>query len=110
RLRANEQFMAEYSTQLVKDAVANGGCELIKEIATPFVTLVIADLLGVPADDRQLFMEAIEAGPPPGSLNSDDLMSQNQPLVLMGMHFTGDVHDRRQNPRADLVSELANAA
>ena len=88
--------MSEYSDQLVKDAVANGGCELIKQIATPFVTLVIADLLGVPADDRQLFMDAIEAGPPPGSLNSDDLMAQNQPLVIMGMYFAGYVQDRRQ--------------
>jgi cytochrome P450 len=109
RLRANEQFITEYSEQLVKDAVANGGCELIKEIATPFVTLVIADLLGVPADDRQLFMDAIEAGAPPGSLNSDDLAAQNQPLVIMGMHFIGYVQDRRQNPRADILSELANA-
>ena len=66
RLKANEQFISDYSDQLVRDAVAKGGCELIKEIATSFVTLVIADLLGVPADDRQLFMEAIEAGPPPG--------------------------------------------
>ena len=109
RLRANEQFMAEYSDQLVKDAVANGGCELIKQIATPFVTMVIADLLGVPMDDRQIFMDAIEAGPPPGSLNSDDLMAQNQPLVVMGMYFAGYVQERRQDPRADILSELANA-
>jgi cytochrome P450 len=109
RLKANEQFMAEYSDQLVKDAVANGGCELIKQIATPFVTMVIADLLGVPTADRQIFMDAIEAGPPPGSLNSDDLMAQNQPLVVMGMYFAGYVQERRQDPRADILSELANA-
>jgi cytochrome P450 len=71
--------------------------------------LVIADLLGVPPEDRQLFMDAIEAGPPPGSLNSDDLMAQNQPLVVMGMHFVGYVQDRREHPRADILSELANA-
>jgi cytochrome P450 len=109
RLKANEQFISEYSDELVKAAAAKGGCELIKEVATPFVTMVIADLLGVPAGDRQLFMDAIEANPPPGSLNSDDLMSQNQPLVVMGMHFIGYVQDRRQNPRDDILSELANA-
>ena len=109
RLRANEQFMAEYSDQLVKDAVTNGGCELIKQIATPFVTMVIADLLGVPAADRQIFMDAIEAGPPPGSLESDDLMAQHQPLVVMGMYFAGYVQERRQEPRADILSELSNA-
>jgi cytochrome P450 len=109
RLKANEAFIAEYSEQLVSEAVARGGCDLIKDIATPFVTLVIADLLGVPADDRQLFMDAIEAGPPPGSLNSDDLISQNQPLVLMGTYFAQYVMDRRQNPRDDVLSELSNA-
>jgi cytochrome P450 len=109
RLRANEQFIAEYSDQVVTNAAANGGCELIKQIATPFVTMVIADLLGVPMDDRQIFMDAIEAGPPPGSLDSDDLMAAHQPLVVMGMYFAGYVQDRRQSPREDILSELANA-
>jgi cytochrome P450 len=109
RLRASEQFIAEYSDRLVTGAAANGGCELIKQIATPFVTMVIADLLGVPADDRQIFMDAIEAGPPPGSLKGDDLMAQHQPLVVMGMYFAGYVQERRQHPRADILSELANA-
>jgi Cytochrome P450 len=54
-------------------------------------------------------MDAIEAGPPPGSLNSDDLISQNQPLVVMGMYFAEYVQDRRKDPRADILSELANA-
>ena len=109
RLKANETFIAEYSDLLVREAVAKGGCDLIKEIATPFVTMVIADLLGVPADDRQLFMDAIEAGPPPGSLDSGDLLAMNQPLVLMGTYFVQYVLDRRQNPRDDVLSELANA-
>ena len=110
RLKANEAFIAAYSEQLVSEALAQGGCELIKTIATPFVTMVIADLLGVPEDDRQIFMEAIESAPPPGSLNAEDLASQNQPLVLMGMYFAGYVLDRRETPRNDVLSELANAA
>jgi cytochrome P450 len=110
RLKANEAFIAEYSEQLVREAAAKGGCDLIKEIATPFVTMVIADLLGVPEDDRQIFMDAIEAGPPPGSLDSGDLMAQNQPLVLMGTYFAQYVMDRRQNPRDDILSELSNAS
>lgn len=109
RLKANEEFIANFADQLVKEAVAKGGCELIKEIATPFVTLIIADLLGVPEADRKIFMDAIEAGPPPGSLDSDDIMAQNQPLVIMGMYFAQYVLDRRENPREDVLSELANA-
>lgn len=109
RLKANEDYIAQLAARMVGEAVAKGGCELMKEIATPFVTLVIADLLGVPADDRKLFMDAIEAGPPPGSLDADDLMSQNQPLVIMGTYFVQYVADRRESPRDDVLSELSNA-
>ena len=77
RLRANELFMEGYADRMVRGVVARGRCELIEEIATPFVTGVIADLLGVPADDRQVFMDAIAAGSGAGSLNPDDLAQQN---------------------------------
>src|SRR6266403_934422 len=51
---------------MVKVAVARGKCELISEIATPYATLVIADLLGVPEEDRKVFMQ----GSPPPSIAS----------------------------------------
>src|SRR6202008_400347 len=58
RLKASEAFIADYSDDMVRKAVGNGRVELIGEIATPFVTVVVADLLGVPVDDRQIFMDA----------------------------------------------------
>jgi len=109
RLKANEDFIAELADNLVKAAVAKGGCELIKEVATPFVTLVIADLLGVPAADRQVFMDAIEAGPPPGSLDANDLEAASRPLIIMGTYFYQYVSARRENPTNDVLSELSNA-
>jgi len=109
RLKENEEFIAELADKLVKEAVAKGGCELITEIATPFVTLVIADLLGVPPADRQVFMDAIDAGPPPGSLDANDLEAQHRPLIIMGGYFYQYVTARRENPTGDVLSELSNA-
>jgi cytochrome P450 len=111
RLRANQEFIAAYSEELVKDAVTKGSVELIKTIATPFVTLVIADLLGVPAEDRQHFMNLIEAAPPPGSLNSseNDFSGENHPMVAMAGYFARYLMERQQNPRGDILSELAHA-
>src|SRR5699024_5003407 len=40
RLRDNETFMREYAQKMVADVVAKGGCELVGEIATPYVTMV----------------------------------------------------------------------
>jgi cytochrome P450 len=111
RLRANQDFIAAYSDELVKAAVAKGSVELIKTISTPFVTLVIADLLGVPAEDRQHFMNLIEAAPPPGSLNSseNDFSGDNHPMVAMAGYFARYLMERQQNPRGDILSELAHA-
>ncbi len=109
RLKGMEDYITEVADRMVREVVAKGGCDLISEIATPFVTLIIADLLGVPDADRKVFMDAIAAGPGAGSLNPEDAVDQNNPLVLMGTYFYQYVTDRRENPRDDMLSELSNA-
>jgi cytochrome P450 len=110
RLKANEAFIRRYSDEMVRRVVAKGECEMIREIATPFVTIVIADLLGVPTEDRQLFMDAIEAAPPPGNLDGDNnIKGDNHPFAVMGGYFARYVAERRAQPREDVLSELANA-
>ncbi|MCE7798287.1 cytochrome P450 [Sphingobium sufflavum] len=111
RLKKNEEFIDDFSDRIIREMVAKGGCELIKEVATPFVTLVIADLLGVPAEDRQMFMDVIEAAPAPGNLESakNDFSSPDHPLVVMGGYFAGYVQDRRETPREDILTELSLA-
>lgn len=110
RLKASEDFIADYSDDMVRKAVADGEVELISRIATPFVTIVVADLLGVPVEDRQIFMDAIAAAPPPGSLDGGNPMEgENHPFAVMGKYFFGYIADRRDNPRQDILSELAHA-
>lgn len=110
RLKASEDFIADYSDKMVRDAVAGGGVELISKIATPFVTVVVADLLGVPVEDRQLFMDAIASGPVPGSLDGTDPMGgEDHPFVVMGGYFARYIMDRLANPQEDILTELANA-
>ncbi|MEJ5979293.1 cytochrome P450 [Novosphingobium sp. PS1R-30] len=110
RLKANEAFIADYSDQMIREAVANGKVDVIKTIATPFVTIVIADLLGVPVEDRQMFMDTIAMAPPPGSLDGDnDMSAEDHPFVIMGSYFAGYIADRSENPRDDVLTELAQA-
>jgi cytochrome P450 len=109
RLKANEAFMRELADQIVKAAVAKGRCELINEIATPYVTLVIADLLGVPEDDRELFRQVIDAGPPPGNMDDKEKPHSGGALEYMAGFFVRYVQDRRANPRDDILTELSTA-
>ena len=109
RLKANEAFMLKFADELVKEKVAKGTCELIQEIAAPYVTLVIADLLGVPDDDRESFRKVIDAGPPPGNMDAAERPHSSAVLEHLGRYFFGYVQDRRANPRADVLTELATA-
>lgn len=110
RLKENEDYMTKVADQMVRDVVAKGGCELIGEIATPYVTLVIADLLGVPGEDRQKFMDVIAAGAPAGNMDAGSGANPTgSPLEYMGAFFFGYVNDRRANPREDVLTELSTA-
>ncbi|MET0239924.1 MAG: cytochrome P450 [Sphingobium sp.] len=111
RLKANERFIEEYSDEIAREMIAKGGCELMREVSTPFVTLVIADLLGVPAEDRKHFMAVIDAAPPPGSLNTEenDYRGENHPLTVMGGFFARYIMERRQNPQQDILTEFAHS-
>lgn len=107
RLKANEEFFADFADRMVRNAVAKGQIDLVKDIATPFVTMVIADLLGVPMEDRQKFMDVIAQAPCPGNLEGDmSLDAENHPFVIMGSYFAGYVFDRVSNPKDDVLTEL----
>jgi cytochrome P450 len=107
RLKSNEEYMGSLADKYVRDAVARGQCELINDVSTPYVTLVIADLLGVPEDDRELFRQAIDAAPPPGNMDDSENSTQVTPLEFMAGFFVRYMQDRRANPRDDVLTELA---
>lgn len=107
RLKANEDFMKDYAHQLVGAAAATGACELIKQIAAPFVTLVIADLQGVPAEDRVLFEQKIAEGSVAG--NIDGSSGKNPSFNFIGQYMARYLQERAQNPGEDLLSELVTS-
>jgi cytochrome P450 len=109
RLKANEEFMRGLADDMVRDLVAKGSCESIADLATPYVTLVIADLLGVPAEDREEFRKIIDAGPPPGNMDAADVPQSNHPLMIMAGYFMRYMSERIATPQADLLTALAKA-
>lgn len=109
RLKANEKFMRDFADEMVREMVAKGGCEMVNEVATPFVTLVIADLLGVPEADRQQFRDVIDAGPPPGNMDAAEDMGASSALAFMVGYFARYLAERRAHPQGDVMTDLALA-
>ncbi|MGB3895914.1 cytochrome P450 [Mycolicibacter sinensis] len=106
RLKENEEFMWRLADEQLDKFVARGSTEFIEDYAKPFSMLVIADLLGVPTADHQEFRRVM-AGEHVGSLD-DDPVSHN-PLQWLDDTFYAYIEDRREQPRGDVLTELAQA-
>ncbi|MGO9872803.1 MAG: cytochrome P450 [Acidimicrobiia bacterium] len=109
RLKENEEFMWRLADRQLDEFVANGECEFISEYAGPFAMLVVADLLGVPESDHEMFRGRLAGGGrrTVGSTGDDALM--HSPLEFLYEQFSTYVEDRRREPRADVLTGLATA-
>ncbi len=107
RLRKNAEYVQGLADRLIDRFIDRGKCELVSEYSQPLATLVIADLLGVPEEDRDELVAII--GPPPGIVGSPEHKSAPDPLEYLDRRFTGYLEERRREPRNDMMSELANS-
>ena len=62
RLKENEDAMWQLADDILDDFLAPGEGEFIKGFAGPFTLRVIADLLGVPEEDRPELLERLARG------------------------------------------------
>ncbi len=110
RLKANKDFMHDYANELVQRVVAKGQCELVGDVAAPYVTMIIASLLGVPPKDREKFEELLAAGQDAGSIENSDQPTDMTVLHTIGGYMAEYLQDRMQNPTSDMLSELTASA
>ena len=110
RLKQNEAFMWRLADQQLDEFLADGECEFIGAYSQPFAMLAVADLLGVPESDHQRFREAFGLhAKTPGTLGADDEPQSTNALGFLDDWFASYVEDRRRAPRADVITDLAQA-
>jgi cytochrome P450 len=112
RLKENEAAVQEIADRMLDTFLARPEGEFISEFAGPFTLLVIADLLGVPEEDREEFLDRLQrrpqAGAGIGSTGEDTLA--HSPLEFLYGRFTHYIEDRRREPRDDVLTGLATAS
>ena len=108
RLKKNEEYVQKLADELIDGFISSAKCEFVADYAHALSTLVIADLLGVPEEDRDKILGLF--GQPPTQIGGDPL-HKIAPDPLGNLHevFTSYMQERRGNPRGDMMSDLANA-
>jgi len=108
RLKENQDFMWRLADQQLDRFVARGTCEFLRDYARPFAGLVIADLLGIPAEDHD-DCRRVFSGQKSERSRDDIATGELNPLQWLDERFSAYIADRRRNPQADVLTELAEA-
>ena len=109
RLRSHIQ---EITDELLDEVQQRGEMEVIREFAYPLPVIVIAEMMGVPQEDRDRLKgwsgRIIEfmATPRP---TADVMLRSQEALLELREYFRGIYAERRQTPREDLISGLVEA-
>lgn len=113
RLKQNEEAMVGLAEAQIEKFLADGRCEFMGQYASPFAVMVISDLLGVPAEDREEFRKQLvrqeqESG---GAVvgGTEKQSAAHSPLEWLYEKFSGYIEDRRANPNGDVMTGLADA-
>jgi cytochrome P450 len=110
RLKENEAFMWTLADRLIDGFADRGEAEICAAYAGPFTLLVIADLLGVPAEDHAMFLAWLQGDDAP--LPGDARGAPSGPTVLHNTYpyFTEYIEKRRAAPADDVMGKLAAVA
>ena len=108
-----ERRIRKITTDLIDAFIETGRCDLWRDLAAPLPTIVIAELLGIPSEDREMFKEkstAIAATVGPAmKLNPGLGSSGKHPVMELGAYLAKAFEEKRKNPGDDLMSALLAA-
>lgn len=108
RLKKNEDYVSGLVVRLVDNLLDRNGCEITREFAHALSTLVIADLLGVPEEDRQDLIDLL--GLPPTQMDGDaEHKVQSNPLAFLHDRFKRYLLERQENPQDDMLTGLVQS-
>jgi cytochrome P450 len=108
--RLNESVAAN-AREIVDDFAAAGGGDFVEDVAAELPLRVLAELLGVPREDRHLLFDWSNRliGSDDPEFGGGDPMQFAAAFMEMFSYGNNIADDRRANPRDDLVSVIANA-
>ncbi|MBV8965362.1 MAG: cytochrome P450 [Mycobacteriaceae bacterium] len=103
--RWEDELVSRVGNELIDGFVGRGRADLVKEFTFPYPTQIIAGLLGLPREDYPQFQRwsisllSFTVNPERGRVASQALAEYFAPILA----------DRREDPRDDLISGLAEA-
>jgi len=123
RLKENEEFIWRLTDRQLDEILPRGTAEIMADYAQPYTLLVIADLLGVPEEDHAALLgrrtgnrmmlgerkSAAEAKDDSERHGDGGRTAGHNTLEIFYDYFSARVEERRQQPRGDVLTGMAQA-
>jgi cholest-4-en-3-one 26-monooxygenase len=110
RMRMLEPHIRDLTNQILDTVIEAGECDFVTEVAAELPLQVIAEMIGVPHEDRHKVFEwsnRMIGSEDPEYVVSDEEVQNAQ--VEMFMYANSLAQERRANPRDDIMTELLEA-
>jgi hypothetical protein len=107
RTAALEPFTRRVAVGLIEGFMTDGRCDAADAFAKPLSIAVVAQILGVEANDRERFGRWISAIVESGATDSEEAARAGADIYA---YFVGLLEARRHDPRDDLLTFLLDAA
>jgi cholest-4-en-3-one 26-monooxygenase len=109
-INALETHIRELALSVLQPAIAKGRCDFVVEVAAELPLLAIAELIGVPSEDRHKIFDwsnrMVGSEDPEYSVSIDEA---NEARVEMFMYANQLAAKRRAAPQEDIISTLLSA-
>jgi cytochrome P450 len=112
KLRPRIQYLVD---ELLEPALARGHLEAISEFAYPLPAIVIAEMLGVPAEDRERFTQwtrdfgTLLDGGSGGTMDAELAIHSLLGVAAFMEYFRALIHQQRQAPQENLLQAMQDA-
>jgi cholest-4-en-3-one 26-monooxygenase len=110
QMRMLEPHIRELTSQIIDEVIEQGGCDYVVDVAAEVPLQVIAEMLGVPHEDRHKLFEW--SNRMIGSEDPEYIVSEQEVMdaqVEMFMYANELAARRREDPRDDIITALLNA-
>jgi cholest-4-en-3-one 26-monooxygenase len=110
QMRMLEPHIRELTAKIIDEVIEQGGCDYVVDVAAEVPLQVIAEMLGVPQEDRHKLFEwsnrMIGSEDPEYMVSEQEVMNAQ---VEMFMYANELAAARRAEPRDDIISALLTA-
>jgi cytochrome P450 len=104
RIEETAESIWQMADDRIDSFIGDGKCDFMADYARPLSMLFIAELLGVPEEDRPALKALFARMGAPGKVGTK---MPDKPLWFLDDFFRAYIEDRRCNPRDDVLTKLA---